>query len=403
MTSDSSISKRIRSALGLRAGQFVYSARNLGIDSNAGKSRAYFAQSTTWHGRFRAIKPRIKRLSRLAKAGARRTSKLFTIGFRAQATFGCEVHGISDGELHRLQVDAAACMPPFAKGRSRTLALLAHGDPMAKPASAALHRWAMEVWQAAGLRDPRGFSLTQLRAVWQASSSRGQDTWRGPRGPMSVARLEAARLGWAFQGPFEILLATGDVVSLIGVSPRMVQQLAIQAHHVLLEAATNLGAITPTSNRVVLDPIMRIARAKKWLPWQSGLIRAAVTGGLWTGSRQKESGYKVDGICPLCLLADDTPFHRFFLCEACGAERDVVVDQSFLARASSAGPSSIKFERGILMHPGSDWPSPSGDEGTVFLIEGETGHEARHMEGDIYVDGACSPTLCPTCAGLDGL
>ena len=212
-----------------------------------------------------------------------------------------------------------------------------------------------------------------------------------------MARLEAARLGWAFRCPFEILLATGEVGSLIEVSPRMVQQFAIQAHHVLLEAkaATNLGAITPASDRVVLDPIMRIARAKKWLPWQSGLVRAAVIGGLWTGSLQKESGHKVDGICPLCLLADDTPFHRFFLCEACGIERGLVVDQSFLARALSAGPGSIKFERGILMHPGSDWPSPRGDEGTVFPIEGETSHEARHMEGDIYVDGACYPNLVP--------
>ena len=47
------------------------------------------------------------------------------------------------------------------------------------------------------------------------------------------------------------------------------------------------------------------------------------------------------------------------------------------------------------MHPGSVWPPPCCVEGTVFLADGEASHEARHMEGDIYVDGACYPSPVP--------
>eukprot|EP00972_Heterocapsa_arctica_P065579 9678265-Heterocapsa_arctica.AAC.1 len=90
--------------------------------------------------------------------------------------------------------------------------------------------------------------------------------------------------------------------------------MAVQSHHVKLEQTTaiNLGATNFDSDRVVLQPITRIVNLKKMLPWQSGLIRAAAVGRLWTGSRQKQAGYQVDGICHLCFEADDTPFHRLY-------------------------------------------------------------------------------------------
>eukprot|EP00972_Heterocapsa_arctica_P013526 1993272-Heterocapsa_arctica.AAC.1 len=58
------------------------------------------------------------------------------------------------------------------------------------------------------------------------------------------------------------------------------------------------------------------------LPWQSGLIRAATVGHLWTGSRQKLAGYRVDGIRQLCFEVYDTPYHRLYICEACRLSRE---------------------------------------------------------------------------------
>eukprot|EP00972_Heterocapsa_arctica_P097825 14433685-Heterocapsa_arctica.AAC.1 len=69
---------------------------------------------------------------------------MFSTGLKPQATFGCEVHGLSNGELHKLQKSAVACLPPFGMGKSKTLMLLAHGDPLARQAVAALHRWSVE-------------------------------------------------------------------------------------------------------------------------------------------------------------------------------------------------------------------------------------------------------------------
>eukprot|EP00972_Heterocapsa_arctica_P002804 413930-Heterocapsa_arctica.AAC.1 len=67
---------------------------------------------------------------------------------------------------------------------------------------------------------------------------------------------------------------------MIEVSPKMIQSMVVQSHQVKLEqkAAINLGATTMESDRIVLQPINRIADSKKMLPWQSGLIRAAAVG-----------------------------------------------------------------------------------------------------------------------------
>ena len=99
---------------------------------------------------------------------------------------------------------------------------------------------------------------------------------------MAIARLEASRIGWRFQGPFKLVTSTGTTVSLIEISPKMIQSMAVQSHHVMLEkkAAINLGATNMISDRIVLQPINRIVRSKKMLPWQSGLIRAAAVGHL---------------------------------------------------------------------------------------------------------------------------
>eukprot|EP00972_Heterocapsa_arctica_P032151 4736893-Heterocapsa_arctica.AAC.1 len=101
---------------------------------------------------------------------------------------------------------------------------------------------------------------------------------------MAIARLEAVRLGWEFEGPFKLRTATGQSLSMIEMSPKMIQSMRVQAHHVKLEqkAAVNLGVTTFESDRVVLQPIVRILNSKKLLPWQAGLIRAAAVGHLWT-------------------------------------------------------------------------------------------------------------------------
>eukprot|EP00972_Heterocapsa_arctica_P095805 14132721-Heterocapsa_arctica.AAC.1 len=69
---------------------------------------------------------------------------------------------------------------------------------------------------------------------------------------MAVARLQAARIGWKFEGPFKLITATGMAVSMVEVSPKMIQTMAVQSHQVKLEqkAAINLGATNLDSEKV---------------------------------------------------------------------------------------------------------------------------------------------------------
>eukprot|EP00972_Heterocapsa_arctica_P015224 2242032-Heterocapsa_arctica.AAC.1 len=114
-----------------------------------------------------------------------------------------------------------------------------------------MHRWAVEVWKAANQEYPRAFTLPKLRAHWEASCSSKNLSWRTARGPMANARLEARRLGWYFEGPFKLRTNTGQAISLIEMSPKMIQTMLMQAHHVKLEqkAAVNLGVVTFDSDR----------------------------------------------------------------------------------------------------------------------------------------------------------
>jgi hypothetical protein len=154
VSSNAEVSKRIRSALRDKAGLEVHTFKNLGIDCSAGRARPRDASKSTRHKRFNAIKPRVNRLKSLVKAGARRTGNIWSTGFKPQAAFGCEVHGLFNGELEKLQKADVACLHPFGMGKSRALMLLAHGDPLAKQAIAALHWWAVDVWKAANQNDP---------------------------------------------------------------------------------------------------------------------------------------------------------------------------------------------------------------------------------------------------------
>ena len=268
------------------------------------------------------------------------------------------------------------------------------------PAAAALCRWSLEVWKAASQGDSRAFSLSQLNSHWRTSLAGKQGSWRAARGPMAVARLEAARIGWQFTSPFELLDASGHRVSLVEMAPKMVQNLAVSSHHVRLEmrAAASLGAAHLPPGRVVVDPIIRISKAKGWTARQAGTIRAAAVGSVWTASRQLAAGYMVSGICSLCELADDTPCHRLYGCECDEARacREQFAPPDFVARALAAGPGSLMYERGLLTHPG--WPPPTEEVATAFLVDGEQAELPGSMEGDLFVDGACYPHVVPDLA-----
>ena len=141
-----------------------------------------------------------------------RIGNIYKSGLRPQLGYGLEVIGLSDALLHRARVMAAACLPPFAAGSSRSATFHIHGDPTIKMAVAAMLRWATAVWTAAASRSVDE-SFPRLRQLWEACRYE-KLSWRTVRGPVGAARLEAARLGWEFTGPFQILTAAGITIPL---------------------------------------------------------------------------------------------------------------------------------------------------------------------------------------------
>ena len=393
VASSNSVAAKLRRALKAKAGAETYLAKNLGVDCSAARPRAWRSRAGTRHKRLAGVAPRLARLRRLVKAGARKAGKVYRTGIQPQATFGCEVNGLSDGEVARLQKSAASAFPPFGRLRSRTLVLLAHGDPLAKPATAAMCRWAKEVWLASCGQEGRALPLSRLSRLWRLSLC-GPKGWRSARGPMAVARLEAKRLGWSFDDPFTLVTAQGHRIPLTEFSPRMVQSLAVEAHHACLEAraATKLGVGHVGNGRITLQPVCRLVRSKKLTGARSGLLRAAAVGGLCTASLQREMGYQTDGICALCHGADDTPHHRLYSCPAVEQDRAEILAEhpGLLDRAVDAGQGSLLYERCVLTHP-EGWPQPISEEAEVFLVGGRESDAPREMAGDIYVDGACYP------------
>ena len=107
----------MRRALKEKAGLPTWLAKNLGIDTSGGRPRSFRARCSTRSKRLAGTRPRVARLRRLAKAGAKKVGKIFTTGIRPQAVYGAEVHGLSPGELDRLERTASSCYPPFWHGK----------------------------------------------------------------------------------------------------------------------------------------------------------------------------------------------------------------------------------------------------------------------------------------------
>ena len=107
------------------------SAVNLGCDDTAG--RAF----RTGRGRMRKRKDRkvkmlrnAKRLKRIRAHFGRKAVKVFTSGPMPGDIYGCEVQGLTDGEVHGLRRVAASVLKPSAARRSLTVLSRLEGDPV---------------------------------------------------------------------------------------------------------------------------------------------------------------------------------------------------------------------------------------------------------------------------------
>jgi len=390
VASSEPLARRLRDAIGPLAGSSTTWAKNLGVDYSAGRARAYRSGRTARKKRLGKAAGRLVRLGRLKRAGAR-VAHVFVAGVRPLGTYGVEVTGVSDAELHRLNTMAFKAMSGNTAGRSRSATFLMQGLPFVKQAAAAMLRWASEVWVAASYPTAATMSLAKLRRCWRAAE-RQRPSWRNARGPMGIAKLEAKRLGWRFLGPFSLQLTKERVLTLTRVSPGQLAKMIAERSREQLEEklGTTLGKTGERWSPAVAE---RLARSAKTTAKEAGTIRALAANGLWSRSREKQAGYAADTCCPLCEQAEDTSFHRLMECPAMHEERMAIVDELFLERARAAGPMHPLFSRGLVPHPPLDRELPQPEDSCWCELGDGTATTDRSMQGELFVDGSCSPDI----------
>eukprot|EP00959_Pyramimonas_sp_CCMP1952_P209035 4372699-Pyramimonas_sp.AAC.1 len=162
-------------------------AVNLGCDDTVGRS------CRTGKGRMRKRKERkVKmrreafRLKRFRAHFGRKAIKVFTSGPLSGYIYGCEVQGLTNGEVHSLRRVAASSIQPDAARRSLAVLSLIVGDPVWHGSVALVLRYAKEVWLLRTNAFPGTVDWATIRASWEGvfASRKTDITWRSVSGPM---------------------------------------------------------------------------------------------------------------------------------------------------------------------------------------------------------------------------
>ena len=96
-----------------------------------------------------------------------------------------------------------------------------------------------------------------------------KEHWSNVKRPMGVARLDAHRLGWSFQGPFVLLTDQGVRLALTEVAPSRIADEAVLAFERRQEALLARSwqctvqdrQVSGTDVRLAAEPIRRILRS----------------------------------------------------------------------------------------------------------------------------------------------
>jgi len=258
---------RLHALFGDVAGPRTEVAPFSGVDELNGLPRANLPKTSKWKTRQREAKDKKGKLTRLAAGTGTNASRVFTAGVLPAATHGVEVIGVNDTELNALRDLALATIKPGGRVRSRKALLVARGDPVWRPATAPIARWALEVWLNSVPRESavEAIPLDELEDIWQEASKRWPKTWRGSRGALDAAVLSTRRINWAFDGPRVLVTDQGVRIPLELTAPKLLSVMLRDAVQRAWQRrlADSLKAEGFGAERVCPDPIRHVC-ASSW-------------------------------------------------------------------------------------------------------------------------------------------
>jgi hypothetical protein len=261
----------------------------LGVDNAAGRERRGLRAGSRRAARLKKALARRTRLEKLDRVIGRKALTIYRAGVELAAAHDSPIWGVSDAEAMRLRRLAAATMSPHARGRSLTMLHLWNGLPTATAELGPLLQFSRMVWKAVVAREDacmRNVSLADIRGLWESATAtflpiaeqvkdarvgleavpRGlaRRAWRRVKGPIAAAALTLARIGWRFDGPFELVTDEGATITLTVSSPAMVKSLAREGMRRELERALGvkwaLTDQTYVGRRVCVDLAVQASR-----------------------------------------------------------------------------------------------------------------------------------------------
>ncbi len=420
----------------------------LGVDNAAGAGRRAIKRGSKKADRLKKALRRRARLSQLATAVGGRAVKVFRSGLLPSAAYDAPVWGVDGDEALSLRRLAATAMAPRARGRSLTATHMWYGHPTAEAEVAPIVQYGKMVWKAVTASEEarrRGTSLVDLRQMWvgadayigpvvnalrktreeegKVSLKRAREAWGRVKGPIGAAALSLERIGWSFTGPFEIADERGATFALTATSPALLRDILKQAVRRADERtlAAQWAKRDPQyrGRRACLDLAIKYSRpGASCSPKQCGAFKSVVCGALMTADRAQRLGYDVDGQCPLCKAARDTPRHRVYGCSATEAVVRAAVPAWFWQEAQRAAPTDSFWTTAAFPHPADVAPPPTPQRYVQVEVFPEAerasepamaaarlnGHvEAGHADprtpdqkaqlgGRVYFDGSCRPS-----------
>ena len=409
------LGKRLLSRFGIAWGQNLgTTVQNLGSDFSAGRKRGAFSKSSVRRARVKKARARMPRLKRLKKGAGSRTATLFSTGLLSSAAFASEIFGVSNKELEQLRATAAATTTPAAQGRSRSLLFALRGDPTHKAATAPIHRYAAEVWDAlldlgnlTQHQNPDRMTVKELVASWKAAKEESANSWNKVRGPFGAYFLSLARVGWSAPAPFKVITDQGVEIDFAWSSPKRVQgelRAAVQRIHER-KAVKHLQGEGGNSDRCDPHNVRKILRSGRFTEIEKGCLAAVACKACWIQQDLMQAGYAVNGFCQLCKREPDTRHHRWYQCPAARQIREQTlgslgeVGKRIAREAREIGEGSPLFDNALAASWAHLVPGPAEEGGIEIFARNPAGILVPaadvSLHGKVFLDGSMKPGPVP--------
>ena len=382
------------------------SVRSLGVDLCAGrKVRSKLLKTRA--NRYHDMHKRVRRNFVLATGSKSAPGRVWATGVLPSILYDAPVHGLFGRPLRKVRQATANAHNVSGPKRSLDIALafLPDVDPEVTTAVALWKRFSMEVWDSSlpsDIRSSLSIPLGELAYGLQAYIDANPTPPKAIRGPISAMHTAMDKYGWEFNAPFTITTRNNTNVNIVNTCPRRTcdlfrrdcqdtifargfNRVAIRSDGPDAQDSFNFG--------MFFRPLLQLYR--RLPPTAAARLLAWVSGGIFTRIDLVKMGYDVDPVCPRCLAAPDTLYHRCFTCVHVESSAVEVLGNRLFQKILAQGKDSLMANRGMVPFPYlEDVPATTTSVSFIGFDPSDPSQGFTPELGDVFLDGSClSPSV----------